>query len=150
MPLDNFIKPILGEQRLAGSEYPENMMLVVITVIVLLGALIHHLFAAKIMGGGYKASDHIRHAPLLEGIYNAAEKRAFDPYDIGLKIVNVISKTGWWVDRAIDWLYDDLSVRSAGLLADRIKSVHTGNYSMYILWTLFGAGFVLIMLMKSL
>ena len=149
-PVDNFIKPILGEQRLQGQEFSENTMLVVITVLVLAGAFVHHLFAAKIMGGGYRATEHIRHAPALNEIYNWAEKRYFDPYDIGLKIVYGISKTGWWVDRGINWVYDNLSVRSAYLVANEIRSAHTGNYSLYIVWTLLGAVFVLIILMRSL
>ena len=39
-------------ERLAGHEFHSNMMLIVITVIVLVGALLHHLFAVKISGSG--------------------------------------------------------------------------------------------------
>ena len=38
------------------------------------------------------AVEHIHHAPGLSWIYNKAEKRYFDPYDVGLKIVGFISK----------------------------------------------------------
>jgi NADH-quinone oxidoreductase subunit L len=144
--LDYFIKPILGEQRLLGVEFSANIMLITITAVVLVGALIHHLIAARIMGGGYKATEHIHHAPVLGEIYDKAEKRFFDPYDIGLKIVGQISKAGWRLDRMIDWVYDTLSVRSAYLLSNKIKSVHTGNYSLYVAWSLLGAVVVLMML----
>ena len=80
---------------------------------------------------------------------NGAEKRFFDPYDIGLKIMQGISKLGWWIDRAIDWLYDGLSVRSANLFSTVIKLAHTGSYSMYVLWSLAGVILVVIMLMKA-
>jgi NADH-quinone oxidoreductase subunit L len=146
-PLAYFIKPILGEQRLLGVEFSANTMLITITAVVLAGALIHHLIAAHIMGGGYKATEHIHHAPVLNEIYDKAEKRFFDPYDIGLKIVGQISKAGWRLDRMIDWVYDTLSVRSAYLLSDKIKSMHTGNYSLYVAWSLLGAVVVLMMLM---
>jgi NADH-quinone oxidoreductase subunit L len=149
-PIDNIFKPILGEERLAGHEFAGNTMLIMVSVVVLGAALLHHLFAAKIMGGGYKASDHIRHAPLLEGIYTKAEKRWFDPYDIGLKIVRGISRIGWWIDRAIDWLYDGLSVKLASGLSKVIRIAHTGSYSTYVVWSLVGVLLVVIMLMKSL
>jgi NADH-quinone oxidoreductase subunit L len=149
LPLNNLIKPILGEERLAGHEFGPNTMLITITVIVLIGALLHHLFAVKVNGSGYKASDHIRHAPFLEGIYTKAEKRWFDPYDIGLKIVRGISRFGWWIDRGIDWLYEGFAVRVAMGLSSIIKLAHTGSYSMYVVWSLIGALFAVIMLMKS-
>jgi NADH-quinone oxidoreductase subunit L len=149
MAVDYLIKPILGEERLAGHEFGSNIMLITVTVIVLAGALLHHLWAAKIMGGGLKASEHIRHAPLLNGIYDRAERRYFDPYDIGLKIVGVISKAGWWIDRAVDWLYDGLSVRSAFGLSNEIRLAHTGNYSLYVFWSLAGIVLVVIILMKG-
>ncbi len=145
----NLFKPVVGEQRLAGHEFTANTMLIAISVVVLVGALLHHLLAVKIMGGGYKASEHIRHAPILEGIYNRAEKRFFDPYDIGLKIVQGISKLGWWIDRAIDWLYDGLSVRLANFITNGIKLAHTGSYSLYVVWSLVGILLVVIMLLKS-
>ncbi len=148
LPLDNLIKPILGEERLAGTEFGPNHMLITITVIVLAGALLHHLFAAKVSGGGYHASDHIRHAPFLEGIYNKAEKRWFDPYDILLHIIRIISRIGWWIDRAIDWLYDEFSVHIATGLSSLIKMAHTGSYSMYVIWSLIGVLIVVLMLMQ--
>jgi NADH-quinone oxidoreductase subunit L len=149
LPLNNLIKPILGEERLAGHEFGPNTMLITVTVIVLIGALLHHLFAVKVSGSGYKASDHIRHAPFLEGIYTKAEKRWFDPYDIVLKIVQGLSRFGWWIDRTIDWLYEDFAVKVAAGLSSVIKLAHTGSYSMYVVWSLIGVLFVVIMLMKS-
>jgi formate hydrogenlyase subunit 3/multisubunit Na+/H+ antiporter MnhD subunit len=148
-PLDNFIKPILGEQRLAGHEFATNITLIVITVVVLIGALLHHLFAVKITGSGLKSADYIRYAPVFRGIYNRAENKYFDPYDIGLKIVNVITKTAWRLDRAIDWVYEGLTVRAVYLFSNGIRSAHTGNYSLYIVWSLLGAVLVLIVIMKS-
>jgi formate hydrogenlyase subunit 3/multisubunit Na+/H+ antiporter MnhD subunit len=149
LPIDNLIKPILGAERLEGLHMAPNTMLITVTVIVLIGALLHHLFAAKVNGSGYKASDHIRHAPFLEGIYTKAENRWFDPYDIVLKIIRGISRVGWWIDRFIDWLYDDFAVRVSTGLSTVIKLAHTGSYSMYVIWSLIGVLFVVIMLMKS-
>ena len=149
LPLNNLIKPILGEERLAGHEFGPNTMLITVTIIVLVGALLHHLFAVKVSGSGYKASDHIRHAPFLEGVYTKAENRWFDPYDVGMKIVQGLSRFGWWIDRTIDWLYEDFAVKVAAGLSSLIKLAHTGSYSMYVVWSLIGVLFVVIMLMKS-
>jgi len=149
IPIDNLIKPILGEELLAGHEFTINTMLMVVTVIVLVGALLHHLWAAKVMGGGVKASDHIRHAPLMEGLYTKAERGLFDPYNIGLKVVLGMSRVGWWIDRAIDWIYDGLSVWSWKTLSFGIRIAHTGNYSLYVVWSLVGIVLVVIMLMKG-
>ena len=146
-PVSHFIAPVLGEQTVHhGSS--ANTMLVVLTVIVLAGAFLHHLIAAKLMGGGSKASDHIRHAPVLEGLYDGAEKRFFDPYEIAMKMVTGVSKVLWQLDRIVDWFYDGLSVRTAYLLGNGIRIAHTGSYSLYVVWSLVGALVILIMLLQ--
>jgi NADH-quinone oxidoreductase subunit L len=146
-PLSNFIEPVLGGQMPAGHG-SAGKVLVVITVLVLAAALVHHLLAARIIGSGYKALNHIRNAPILSGIYNSAEKRFFDPYDIVLKIINGVSKVLLLADRIIDKLYDSVSVRSAYMLGNGIRAAHTGNHSLYVVWSLVGAILALIMLLR--
>lgn len=101
------------------------------------------------MGGGSKASNHIRNAPVLKGIYDRAEKRFFDPYDIVLKIINGVSKVMWLTDRVIDKFYDSVSVRSAYVLGNGIRRAHTGNYSLYVVWSLVGTILALVILLKG-
>ena len=149
LPIAGLIVPAVGTQRIAGHVFSSNTMLIVITVIVLAGAVLHHLIAAKTMGGGLKAAEHIRHAPVIEGIYDRAEKRYFDPYEIGLKVVGGISKIAWWIDRAIDWLYNSLVVGAAGLLSSGIKRAHNGNYSVYVFWSLLAVVVVLFVMIKA-
>jgi formate hydrogenlyase subunit 3/multisubunit Na+/H+ antiporter MnhD subunit len=146
LPLEQFIKPILGE-RLVGHKFENNAMLFVVTVLVLGGALLHHLFAVKISGSGLKATDHIRHAPLLEPTYDMAEKRYFDPYDLLLAAVRATSRIAWWIDRAVDWLYNGLSVWLTYILSAGIRKAHTGSFSMYVIWSLLGAVAVVIYMM---
>ena len=119
-----------------------------LTVVVLAGAVLHHLVAAKVLGGGSHASDHIRNVPLLNRIYDRAEKKYLDPYDISLWIIYKISKILWLIDRAVDWLYNGLSVRLAYAASDILKRLNTGNYSHYIVWSLLGGLMVLIMMLK--
>jgi NADH-quinone oxidoreductase subunit L len=144
----NFIEPVLGGQIEQIHDSSEKTVLVAATVMVLIVAVLHHIFAAKAAGAGYKASDHIHYAPLLGSIYNLAEKRFFDPYDILLKIVNGVSKALWVTDRVIDGFYNSVSVYSAYTLGRGIRRAHTGNYSLYVAWSLAGAILVLIMLLK--
>jgi NADH-quinone oxidoreductase subunit L len=148
--IDTLIKPILGAERLEHFEAGTNSFLVLVTLIVLVGALLHHLAAAQINGSGLKASDHIRHAPVLNGTYDMAEKRYFDPYDILLAIVRGISNTGYYIDRGIDWLYDGLSVGVTRFLSNGIMSAHTGSYALYVVWSLFGIAIVIFIMMTSI
>lgn len=142
-----FLEPVLEGQSFA--EHGVNTLLITLTAIVLAGALIHHIIGAKVNGGGVKAADHIHHAPVLSGIYDKAEKRYFDPYDIGLKIVSIASIILFSLDRAVDWLYDGASVRLAYITSSGIRRLHTGNYSLYIVWSLLGGIVVLIMMLSG-
>ncbi|MDD5166268.1 MAG: proton-conducting transporter membrane subunit [Candidatus Omnitrophica bacterium] len=141
------IQPILGKERLAGHNYsgfPSNAWLVIITVIVLLGALLNHIWGVKNKGSGLKAVDHIHYAPVLSVIYDRAEKRFFDPYEIGVKIAHGFSRIGFLFDRGIDWIYDNLTVKLTFAFTNQIKKLHNGNYSTYLIWSL--AGLVLIII----
>jgi NADH-quinone oxidoreductase subunit L len=147
-PVGSFFEPVLAGRGAAEHASAANMLLVLITVVVLTAAVVHHLIAARLMGGGSKASDHIRNAIVLKGIYDKVEKRFFDPYDVGIKIVDGVSNVLWQIDRIVDWFYNGLSVRSAYLLGNSIRIAHTGNYSLYVVWSLVGAVVILIMLLK--
>ncbi|MCX5681372.1 MAG: NADH-quinone oxidoreductase subunit L, partial [Candidatus Omnitrophica bacterium] len=109
LPLSQLIQPILGEHRLEGHNFwglPTNMMLIIVTLVVLAAAVINHIWGVKKAGSGLKAADHIHYAPGLHNIYDRAEKRFFDPYDMGLKFMAVVSKVGSGCDQAINWIYD--------------------------------------------
>ena len=149
LPLNMLIQPILGEARLEGKDFsgfPTNFMLVVVTLIVLIGALLNHLWGVKRKGSGLKAVDHIHYAPVLSGIYDKAEKRYFDPFEIGLKISGAFSKAAFACDRAIDWLYDNLTVKSIAAFTNQITRLHNGNYSRYLVWSLLGLVLIIIFL----
>ena len=146
LPLDNLIQPILPAHLLEGHHtfagWPSSVMLVAFTVIVLGLALANHLVGVKRAGSGLGASDHIHHAPLLATIYEKAERRWFDPYNIGLAIVDAASWFLWGVDRFIDWIYSGLSVGVALVLGLMIRLAHTGQYAMYVIWSLVGAAVI--------
>jgi len=147
LPLNKLIQPVLGA-RLEGHSFaglPHNALLVIMTVIVLIAAYLNHRLGVKWTGSGIGAVDHIHHAPVLSNIYGKAEQRFFDPYDIGLKLVGIIAKTAWFIDRAIDWIYNRLTVDITYACAAGIRKLHNGSYSTYIMWSLSGTVVIVLM-----
>lgn len=144
--LNKFFQPMLPGY-LSGNYlcgFHTNITLVIITLLVLLGAFLHHLVGANINGSGLKAVDHIYHFPLLHKIYMWQEKKYFDPYEIGLKLTNVFARIFWLIDRLLDWVYDSLIVNTSRGFSQMLRRLHNGNYVTYIIWSLIGAGAVII------
>ena len=141
LPINNLIVPILGGKLAAGHHFagfPENKFLVVMTGLVLLGAWLNHGYGVARSGKGVGASDHIHYSPLLHSIYDRAEKRFFDPYDIGMKLIQGISRLAWWIDRANDWLFNVLAVQTALFFSRSIRELHDGSYATYMGWAVLG------------
>jgi NADH:ubiquinone oxidoreductase subunit 5 (subunit L)/multisubunit Na+/H+ antiporter MnhA subunit len=150
IPINDFIQPILGRasenHNFAG--WPSSLPLVLITIAVLAAALIHHYAAAKIKGSGLKAADHIHHAPVLSAIYRWAEKKYFDPYELGVKLVNWIAGLLSGIDKSIDWFYDFFTVKAACGCSMIIRKAHAGYYIIYVVWALTGALLVTLFAIK--
>lgn len=139
IPLKYFIEPMLGHQWLAGHHgggVPANFMLIAFTVVVLCASLLNHWFGFKKSGSGLHAADHLRSLPLVSWIYAKAEQGYFDPYNVGFNVVKTVSWIAWGLDRAVDFIYDGLSVGITLGLSKAIRKLHTGNQSLYILWSL--------------
>ena len=146
-PLNNIIQPIVGEHILEGHNYagfPTNILIVVITIVVLIAALLNHLYGVKKSGSGLGAVDHIHHAPGLSFIYDKAEKRYFDPYNIVTKFVGFISIGLFKLDRAVNWFYDVFIVKATYFFTGLIKKLHNGNYATYLSWSLAGTVIIII------
>ncbi|MDD3905047.1 MAG: proton-conducting transporter membrane subunit [Candidatus Omnitrophica bacterium] len=151
LPLKNLIQPILGE-RLAGHDFagmPSSAMLVIITIVVLALAFLNHLYGFKKTHKAIKATDHIRYAPGLKWAYDKAENRFFDPYNVGLNLVNFASAVLFRIDRAIDWVYNVLVVTVTDSSASALKRLHTGNYKAYIIWSLGAAILIVMFLLRA-
>jgi NADH-quinone oxidoreductase subunit L len=126
------------------------MLLVILTAAVLVGALLNHLWGVRRAGSGLGAVDHIHYAPGLHALYDQAERRVFDPYEIGLKIAGAIARLAWGIDRGIDFLYDVVAVKITYAFTDSIRSVHTGSLLAYLSWALVGLLLVLILIMGGI
>ncbi|MEI8349679.1 MAG: NADH-quinone oxidoreductase subunit L [Candidatus Omnitrophota bacterium] len=153
VPLAKLIAPVLGQERLHGHSFtvfPLNLKLTIATVIVLVLAFLNHIFGVKMSGSGLHAADHIRRAPLLRGVYDRAERRFFDPYDVGRIFLKRMCAIAFWVDRKIDWLYEGVVAKFIVWLAGVIKRRHTENYSVYLGWALAGLSLVVVFLFYSI
>lgn len=150
LPLNTLIQPILGQQRLEGHNFegfPSNMILVIITAAVLLVAFLNHLYGVRKTGSGLGAVEHIHHAPFLSWVYDKAEKRYFDPYDILVRIAVFISGIFFKLDRAVNWFYDVFVVKVTYFFTGVIKKAHNGHFAMYLSWSLLGTVVIIIIFM---
>jgi NADH:ubiquinone oxidoreductase subunit 5 (subunit L)/multisubunit Na+/H+ antiporter MnhA subunit len=154
LPLEKLIQPILGDRHLeyglTFAGWPHNMMLIIATVVVLVLAYLNHRIGVRLSGSGLGASDHIHHAPILEGIYDRAARRVFDPYDIGLAILGYLAWILWGVDRFIDWLQESATVALVTVSGRGVRLAHTGSYAMNVLWAVGGAAIVIVLLSLGL
>lgn len=141
LPINNLIVPIIGQEMAVGHHFagfPQNLFLVVMTVLVLLAAWLNHVYGIRKSGSAAGASDHIHYSPLLRPIYERAERRFFDPYDVGLRMIQWISALAWRIDRANDWLFNVLAVRTAQFFSRSIREIHDGSYATYMVWVVIG------------
>lgn len=134
LPLSKFIQPVVS-----SGQFHTNWVLVIITVLVLAGAVANHLVGVKKYGSGLKAA---------EEMYSWVEKINFDPYEIGMKILRYPARALWAVDRANDWIYDRFVTLSARKFSRALSRSHNGNYITYIAWTIAGAAAVIVFMIR--
>ena len=142
LPLNNLIQPILGvhaEGEVFSGILPQNWLIAGISLAVLLLAILNHAYGVRKTGKGLEAVDHIHYAPGLKQIYKLAEQRVFDPYNIGMAIINGLSRVMLKIDRAIDWFYEKAVTSAVGFGSYAVRKPHNGTHWMYILWALGGA-----------
>jgi NADH:ubiquinone oxidoreductase subunit 5 (subunit L)/multisubunit Na+/H+ antiporter MnhA subunit len=151
-PLERLIQPIFGEHVLEGRSFagwPHNPWLVIGTLIALSIALLNHLYGVRRTGKGIGAVDHIHHAPVLSFMYEKAERRWFDPYDLALYAVNGLARVLYWIDRFNDWVYNVFTVRLVALSNRFIRGMHDGKFGTYLLWSLLGLVVIVAYILKK-
>jgi NADH-quinone oxidoreductase subunit L len=152
IPLNKLILPILNPEVLMHHNFNvfnSNMKLIAISAVVLFLAMLNHFYGVAMKKSALHALDHIRFAPGLSTIYDLAEKGVFDPYNLGLRLVNLLARLSFVVDRRINWAYDFLVARLSTDISSQLKKVHSGNFSVYLSWSLLGfAAIIIILVMK--
>jgi len=152
-PINHLIAPMLPQHvsqeiSAAGTHFsgwPSNPTLVAMTAAVLLGAVFNHWFGVKLNGGARHASDHISESPGLRWIYEKAERRCFDPYELFMKATDGFAKVAYKTDRANDWLFGAAG-RFSLYASKQVRAAHTGNTSAYIVWSLLAATAIILYL----
>ncbi|HCG34969.1 MAG TPA: proton-conducting membrane transporter [Clostridiales bacterium] len=130
LPLDTLLAPATGIQA-SFSGWPHSVLLVVISLFVLLLALLDHLYGSKKDGSPLHAADHIRHAPVLKHIYDAAEKGWLDPYHWLMAAMGGFSDVCVQVEKGIGFVYDKAvprTVKRAGLALQRLSDGRLSHY----------------------
>jgi NADH-quinone oxidoreductase subunit L len=154
LPIDELIKPgmpphlAISLGHISGP-IPHSWGLVGVTVAALILAISNHLWGAKRAGSGLGAADHIHYAPVAHQLYDAAEDRWFDPYEIALKVIDVLSHIGWAIDRAIDFFYNRVVTAVAGASANFLRRAHNGSHAVYLVWLAVGAELIVIIFARG-
>src|SRR5665647_1454310 len=144
LPLQGFIEPILGNRLEHTTAGFHLNWLVVVSSVVLVLAFLNHLYGVKKTGKSYGAVDHIHYAPGLKTIYKYAELRYFDPYNIGLNIVEIGAEISYYIDRAIDWVYNSFIVWLVNILSVWSRKIYNGSQSVFVGWPLAGVIVIII------
>jgi NADH-quinone oxidoreductase subunit L len=146
LPLHNLIQPVLSTARLAGHDFaglPHSVVLVLATIVVIALAVLNHLWGLKKFGSGLHAVDHIHHAPILGAIYQKAEKRLFDPYEIALRLAERLAQALYGIDRFFDFVVDRAAPQITFFAGRRLSLLHNGSHARYLLWSLGGVAAIL-------
>lgn len=136
-PLTNHVlTPILGHDAHGGSH--TNWLLIGISSGLLLLAVFDHLRGFKKTGRGIESADHFHHAPVLKPIYDLAEKKCFDPYEISRRWINAYANICLKINNGISYFYDVSLPRAVLFLSTLIKKAHNGRPARYSLWVAAG------------
>ncbi len=148
--ITRLLQPMLGA-RLGGDNFANwhaNPTIVGITVLVLIAALLNHLYGVRRTSSALKAIDHIHYAPGLRTMYRNAEKGRFDPYNIGMKFTAIFARLSSVCDKAINWVYDDFVPAVTGAISVLIRNAHDGSCRTYIIWTIAATAIMISFLLK--
>jgi formate hydrogenlyase subunit 3/multisubunit Na+/H+ antiporter MnhD subunit len=147
LPIDGLIVPAVGKHfadaEHVGGLVPHKWGLVVATIVVLSLAVYNHRWGVKRTGTGLGAVDHIHNAPVAHQLYDAAEKRRFDPYELALWFVNAVAELAFMADRAIDAIYDKVATSCARVSSLKLSKLHDGSHATYLAWSVAGAAIVI-------
>jgi len=122
LPLTQFITPIVAPHAEAGAHLDFtshaldvfNVVAGISIACLILAFLIHRHGFLKGGRKAYLASEPFHNLPGLHQAYDLAEKRVFDPYEQGVKVLQGLATVLFKaVDRPIDFVYEKIVTRPA-------------------------------------
>ncbi len=135
--INHVLTPILGHEAAHVGGHT-NWLLVGISSGLLLLAILDHFRGFKKTGRGIESADHFHHAPILHNIYDLAEAKKFDPYEMSRGWMNAYGNICLKINNGISYFYDELIPRFVGILTGLVKKAHNGSPSRYVWWVLVG------------
>jgi hypothetical protein len=142
-----FISPIVEGHAEAGAHLDfTSHALDVFNVVALISigclVLAFLLHRHGFLKGGRKAhlaSEPIHRLPGMHQLYDLAERRVFDPYEQGVKVLHGLSTVLFKaVDRPIDFVYEKIVTVTGAKFTGILKKAHNGHYANYLAWCLAG------------
>ncbi len=146
LPLRLFIQPILEGHVEAGAhlDFTSHALAVLnpialISIGCLVLAFLLHRFGLRKFGKAALASEPIHNLPVLHQVYDLAERRVFDPYEQGVKVLQGLSMVLFKaVDRPIDFVFEKIVTFTGAKFTGILKKAHNGHYANYLAWCLAG------------
>jgi len=117
-----------------------------VTILCLIFAFLLHRYGYLKSGKkAYLASEVVHRLPVINTLYNLAERKIFDIYEQGIRFIRVFSIALYYgFDRSADWLYERLVVESGVKAINALRSIHRGFVSGYVAWIF--AGIIIIII----
>ena len=147
LPLTRFITPIVAPHAEAGAHLDFtshaldvfNVVAGISIACLILAFLIHRHGFLKGGRKAYLASEPFHNLPGLHQAYDLAEKRVFDPYEQGVKVLQGLATVLFKaVDRPIDFVYEKIVTATGEKFTGILKKAHNGHYANYLAWCLAG------------
>lgn len=147
LPLLLFIQPILEGHVEAGAhlDFTSHALSVFTPVALIsigclvLAFLLHRYGFLKGGRKAFLASEPIHRLPGMHQAYDLAERRVFDPYEQGVKVLQGLSLVLFKaVDRPIDFFFEKIVTVTGAKLTGILKKAHNGHYANYLAWCLAG------------
>ncbi len=147
LPLTRFITPIVAPHAEAGAHLDFtshaldvfNVVAGISIACLILAFLIHRHGFLKGGRKAYLASEPFHNLPGIHQAYDLAEKRVFDPYEQGVKVLQGLATVLFKaVDRPIDFVYEKIVTATGEKFTGILKKAHNGHYANYLAWCLAG------------
>ncbi|NTV79940.1 MAG: NADH-quinone oxidoreductase subunit L [Candidatus Aminicenantes bacterium] len=147
LPLTLFITPIVAGHAEAGAHLDFtshaldvfNMVALISIGCLVLAFLIHRHGFLKGGRKAHLASEPIHKLPGVHKLYDLAERRVFDPYEQGVKVLHGLSMVLFKaVDRPLDFVYEKIVTVTGSKFTGILKKAHNGHYANYLAWCLAG------------
>jgi len=147
LPLTLFITPIVAGHAEAGAHLDfVSHALDIFTPVALisigclvLAFLLHRYGFLKGGRKAYLASEPVHNLPVIHQAYDLAERRVFDPYEQGIKVIRGLSMVLFKaVDRPIDFVFEKIVTVTGEKFTGILKKAHNGHYANYLAWCLAG------------